>query len=255
MAYIEFSDVCVDFPVFSSQARGLINSIVRFDRFRQDRIEKDGAGLCVHALRDINIRLSAGDRVGLIGRNGAGKTTLLRVMSGVYEPERGEIRSQGNISALTDLLLGIDPEASGYDFIITRGIVMGLSKKQARELFTDVEEFTELGDYLHLPIRSYSSGMLLRLAFAVSTAIAPDILLMDEMIGVGDAQFIQRAHVRLEKLMRRVQILVLASHNEEILRSFCDQGIVMSEGRVDFQGAMADCLAYHAARGANPAAT
>lgn len=249
MAHLEFKGVCVDFPVFSSQARGLINSIVRFDKFRQDRIEiQRGSGLQVHALRDVDLHLTSGDRVGLIGSNGAGKTTLLRVMSGVYEPLRGSIVAQGSISALTDLLLGIDPEASGYDFIVTRGIVMGLSKERSRGLFADIEEFTELGDYLHLPIRSYSSGMLLRLSFAVATAVAPDILLMDEMIGVGDSRFLDRARARLQKLMERVQILVLASHNEEVLRTFCDKGIVMGQGRILMTGSIGECLAFHAAR-------
>lgn len=246
MTHLRMSNVSVDFPVFSSQSRGLINSLLRFDRSLQQRIEsKGGAGVTVHALRDISLQLEAGDRVALIGRNGAGKTTMLRVMSGVYEPEQGEISANGNISALTDLMLGVDPEASGYDFVVTRGIVMGLTKAQARGLFADVEAFTELGDYLHLPVRSYSTGMLLRLAFAVSTAVVPDILLMDEMIGVGDGQFIERAHRRLDELMSRVEILVLASHNEEILRAFCTKGVVMSEGRIVHRGNLADCLAFH----------
>ncbi|RUP29390.1 MAG: ABC transporter ATP-binding protein [Curvibacter sp.] len=246
MAHLEMSSVSVDFPIFSSQSRGLINSLLRFDRSVQRRIEsKGGAGVTVHALRDITMQLKAGDRVALIGRNGAGKTTMLRVMSGVYEPERGEIHSSGKISALTDLMLGVDPEASGYDFVVTRGIVMGLTKSQARNLFPDVEAFTELGDYLHLPVRSYSTGMLLRLAFAVSTAVVPDILLMDEMIGVGDSQFIERAHSRLGKLMSQVEILVLASHNEDILRAFCSKGIVMSEGRIVHEGGLEECLALH----------
>jgi len=246
MAYLEMSGVCVDFPVFSSQSRGLINSLFRFERSVQQRIEtKGGGGVTVHALRDISLHLKTGDRVALIGRNGAGKTTMLRAMSGVYEPEQGEIRSSGNISALTDLMLGVDPEASGYDFVITRGIVMGLTKAQAKGLFADVEAFTQLGDYLHLPVRSYSTGMLLRLAFAISTAIVPDILLMDEMIGVGDSQFIERANLRLNKLMSQVEILVLASHNEEILRAFCSTGVVMSEGRIVHTGPLAECLALH----------
>ncbi|GKS98845.1 ABC transporter ATP-binding protein [Acidovorax sp. SUPP3434] len=246
MAHLQLSHVSVDFPIFSSQARGLVNSILRFDRALQQRIEsKGGAGVTVHALRDIDIHLRTGDRVALIGRNGAGKTTLLRVMSGIYEPEQGEILSSGKLTALTDLMLGVDPEASGYDFVITRGIVMGLTRAQAKGLFSDVEEFTELGDYLYLPVRSYSTGMLLRLAFAVSTAIVPDILLMDEMIGVGDSRFLERAHRRLGKLMSQVEIMVLASHNEEILRAFCTKGIVMTEGRVVHQGSLEECLELH----------
>ena len=203
------------------------------------------AGSKCHALRDIDLELSQGDRIGLIGQNGAGKSTLLRVLSGVYEPSTGTVTSAGRVSALTDLMLGIDPEASGHEFILTRGIVMGLTKAKARQMTPDVEAFTGLGDYLHLPVRTYPSGMLLRLAFAVSTATTPDILLMDEMIGLGDAQFIARATARLEALMSEVRILVLASHNAPILRQFCSTGVLLSEGRIVRIGPLEECLQEH----------
>lgn len=244
MAYICLSKVSVDFPVLTAQSKGLINTLFGFRRNTAGRVDTTGAGrrVQVHALRDINLQLAEGDRVGLIGQNGAGKTTLLRVLSGVYEPTVGTVIGAGRVSALTDLMLGMDPEASGHEFILTRGIVMGLTKAQARQLTPDVEAFTELGDYLHLPVRTYSSGMLLRLAFAVSTAITPDILLMDEMIGVGDAQFIARASTRLQALMSEVRILVLASHNAAILRQFCSTGVLLSEGRIVRIGPLEECL-------------
>ena len=201
-----------------------------------------------HALRGITMDLKPGDRVGLVGRNGAGKTTLLRVLSGVYEPSSGFMESRGVISALTDLMLGMDPESSGYEFVVTRGIVMGLTRAQAKGLIPDIEQFTELGDYLHLPVRAYSSGMLLRLAFGVATAISPDVLLMDEMIGVGDAQFIEKAQLRLKEMMTRVQILVLASHNDQIIRNFCNRAILLSEGNIVVEGNVEDVLATHLQR-------
>lgn len=244
--HITLSGVCVDFPVFSSQSRGLINTMLRYGRRNQGRIDASGlGGLQVHALRDIDLRLSAGDRLGLIGRNGAGKTTLLRVLAGVYEPTAGVCHCVGRVSALTDLMLGMDPEADGYDFIVTRGIVMGLTRAKAQQMIPFVEAFTDLGEYLHLPVRAYSSGMLLRLAFAVATAITPDILLMDEMIGVGDAQFVDKARARLQQMMSDVQILVLASHNEHILRSFCNRGALLHEGRIVHIGSVQECLERH----------
>jgi ABC-type polysaccharide/polyol phosphate transport system ATPase subunit len=244
MAQLTLSRVSVDFPIHTSQSKGLLNTLMGFKGKGHGRIESQDGGrhFAVHALRDITLDLRKGDRVALIGRNGAGKSTLLRVLSGVYEPTSGHITTRGRVSALTDLLLGMDPEASGYEFIATRGILMGLSRGQARQLIPDVEAFTELGDYLHLPVRTYSSGMLLRLAFAVATAIDTDILLMDEMIGVGDRQFIHKAGLRLDALMNSVDILVLASHNEDILRQFCNRAILLSEGRIVQSGSLDDCL-------------
>lgn len=245
MAYLELTDVGVDFPIFSSRSRGVLNTLLG-KAGGSRRVENDAGGhLSVHALRDINLRLQDGDRVGLIGGNGAGKSTLLKVLSGVYEPTAGDIHSQGSISSLIDLMLGMDPDANGYDFIITRGIVMGRTKREARQMIPDVEEFSELNEHLHLPVRTYSSGMLLRLAFAVATSTVPEILLMDEMIGVGDAHFLEKARARLERLMRQVKVLVLASHSDSILQTFCNKGLVMAHGRIQFEGDMANCLAYY----------
>ncbi len=247
MAHLSLSQVSVDFPVFTSQSKGLINTLMGFKGASKGRIDSQDGGrhFAVHALRDVSLSFKKGDRVGLIGRNGAGKSTLLRVLSGVYEPTSGSISSSGRISALTDLMLGMDPEASGYEFIVTRGVVMGLTSAQARGLTADVEDFSELGEYLHLPVRTYSSGMLLRLAFAVATAVSTDILLMDEMIGVGDNAFLAKAGQRLERLMNSVDILVLASHNEGILRDFCEKGVLLAGGHVVMTGALEACLEAH----------
>lgn len=245
MAHLELTDVGVDFPIFSSRSRGVLNTLLGKAGGHQ-RVDNDADGrLRVHALRDINLRLQNGDRVGLIGGNGAGKSTLLKVLSGVYEPTAGFIHCEGSVSSLIDLMLGMDPDANGYDFIITRGIVMGRTKREARQMIPDVEDFTELNEYLHLPVRTYSSGMLLRLAFAVATSTVPDILLMDEMIGVGDARFMEKAKMRLERMMRQVKVLVLASHSDSILKSFCNKGLVMADGRIQYEGDIASCLAHY----------
>ena len=246
MTHIDLKDVCVDFPIFSSQSRGLVNTVMRFSAAHQSRIEAGGlAAAQVHALRGITLNLREGDRVGLVGGNGAGKTTLLRVLSGVYEPASGTVQAKGMISSLTDLMLGMDPESSGYEFIMTRGIVMGLTRLHSIGLIRDIEDFTELGNYLHLPVRTYSSGMLLRLAFGVATAVSPDVLLMDEMIGVGDARFMEKARIRLEKMMSRVHILVLASHNVEIIKTFCNKAILLSKGSIVLEGSVDDVMAEH----------
>jgi len=246
MALIKLDSVSIDFPVFSSQSRGLINTLIRYSHHHQERIERSGLGAVqIHALRDISLDIRPGDSVGLVGLNGSGKTTLLRVLSGVYEPTAGSIEVHGQVSALTDLMLGMDPEGSGYDFVNTRGLLTGLNRIERAKLLPDIESFTELGDYLHLPVRTYSSGMLLRLAFAVSTASSPDILLMDEMIGVGDNRFLEKANLRLQKLMEKAQILVLASHNEQILRQFCNKAVLLKEGRVVVIGSVDEVLDQH----------
>ncbi|ARU06200.1 sugar ABC transporter [Comamonas serinivorans] len=243
--FIRLTDVAIDFPVFDAQSVGLINALFRFEGLR-----KSGAparARTVSALRHVNLELTSGSRVGLIGHNGAGKSTLLRVLSGVYEPTHGQLQVQGSVSALTDLMLGMDPEASGLDFIVTRGIVMGMSRREAQALIADVREFTELSDRLYMPVRTYSTGMLLRLAFAVATAISPDILLMDEVVGAGDARFQAKAQCRLQQLMSRVNILVLASHNDELLRRFCTEALLLRNGELVHRGPVDDCLAlYHA---------
>ncbi len=246
MSHIALTNVHVDFPVFSSRSRGLINTLFGYARSDNKRIEASGLyGINVHALRGVSLELKRGDRVGLIGRNGAGKTTLLRVLSGAYEPTQGDIKVSGSLSSLTDITLGMDMEADGYENIVLRSIVMGKTRQEAKELIKEIEEFTGLGEYLRLPVRVYSSGMLLRLAFAVSTAIEPEILLMDEMIGAGDLHFIDKARTRIKNLMSDASILVLASHSSEMLRQFCNKGIVLEQGQVVFSGELESCLQHY----------
>ena len=247
MSHIALNNVHVDFPVFTSRSRGLINTLFGYARSDNKQIEASGLhGINVHALRGVSFEFNKGDRVGLIGRNGAGKTTLLRVLSGAYEPTSGDIHLTGSVSSLTDITLGMDMEADGYENIILRSIVMGRTRREAKERIKEIEEFTGLGEYLRLPVRIYSSGMLLRLAFAVSTAITPEILLMDEMIGAGDHHFIEKARARIQNLMSDASILVLASHSSDILSQFCNKGIVLEQGQVVFSGELESCLRYYA---------
>ena len=243
MAQIALQEVGIDFPVFTSRSRGLINTVLGYASHEQKRVEAAGlSGNTVHALRGVSLELRSGDRVGIVGRNGAGKTTLLRVLSGVYEPYQGQVEIVGRVASLTELTLGMDFDASGYENIIIRSIILGKTRSEAQKLIPDIEAFTELGEYLNLPVRTYSSGMLLRLAFAVSTSITTEILLMDEMVGAGDAQFLEKAQQRLLGLMSQVSILVIASHSNPLLKNFCTKGVYLRSGCVMYVGPIDECI-------------
>ncbi|HEX4505574.1 MAG TPA: ABC transporter ATP-binding protein [Alphaproteobacteria bacterium] len=244
MASITLDRVTVDFPIYNAKKRSLRSELIR--RTAGGHIEAiDDSHVSVVALRDVSLTLRDGDRLGLIGHNGAGKSTLLRVLSGVYEPPIGHVAIDGRVSALTDIMMGMDPEATGYENILLRSVFLGLSVKQAQANVSDIEQFTELGNFLKLPMRTYSTGMMLRLAFAVSTAVTPEILIMDELIGAGDAAFINKATNRLNGLIGRTQILILASHNLELLRQLCNKAVLMAEGRIKMIGPVDEVIAAY----------
>lgn len=246
MALIDLKNVSVSMPIYNSRARGLKHEILRRTVGGNVEHPKDKRITVIQALNDVTLRVSNGDRIGLIGRNGAGKTTLLRVMSRIYPPTAGTANIVGTISSMTDLSVGMNPEASGYENIIMRGVMLGLTYKEAAKLIPDVEEFTELGEYLDLPIRTYSAGMMLRLSFGVSTAVKPDIVIMDEIINAGDAAFMEKARLRLSGLINRAAIFVLATHDDATLRQFCPTVVWMKAGRVAAIGDAASVLAqYH----------
>jgi ABC-type polysaccharide/polyol phosphate transport system ATPase subunit len=202
----------------------------------------------VRALEDIDLELKEGDRLGLVGHNGAGKTTLLRVISGVYRPQRGRVSVEGHLSSYTDIRLGMDSESTGWDNIIFRCVFMGLTFAQAKAAAPAIAEFSELGDYLNLPVRTYSSGMYVRLAFAISTHVQPEIMVMDEMIGAGDAAFIDKARKRIEGLLAKTKILVLASHDHSILRAFCNRVLWLERGKVQSIGSPQEVIAAYLAQ-------
>jgi lipopolysaccharide transport system ATP-binding protein len=181
----------------------------------------------VTALHDLSINLKSGDRLGVMGPNGAGKSTLLRVIAGIYAPTSGSIEVKGRIASLIDISLGMELEASGFENIRMRGVMMGLSLKQIKSLEEEIAEFTELGPYLNMPIRSYSTGMHMRLGFAVSTAVPADILLMDEWLSVGDEAFKVKAEKRLEDYVNKSSILVLASHSKETIEKLTNKKLIL----------------------------
>ena len=191
-----------------------------------------GKHAIVTSLTSINFQFEAGSRVGLLGHNGSGKTTLLRVLSGVYAPVRGELKVIGSIASLLDVSMGLDPDATGFENIYLRGILDGLNPAKIRSKIDEIADFSELGDYLNLPVRTYSSGMMLRLAFAISTSIEADIIIMDEWLSVGDAAFSAKAALRLEKLVGKAAILVVASHDPALIARICNRKITLEHGRI-----------------------
>ena len=186
----------------------------------------------MRALQNINLEFKHGDRVGLLGHNGAGKSTLLRVLSGVYKPTSGQVAINGQVASLIDVSLGIDSEATGRENIFIRGALLGLRKKQINEQLEEIIKFSELGDFIDMPVRIYSSGMHLRLAFSVSTVIRPEILIMDEWLSVGDESFKYKAESRMQKLLESTSILIIASHSKELLLKTCNRIILLDHGLV-----------------------
>lgn len=236
---IELIDASVSFPIYNARGRSLRSSLLRRVG---GQVSTEDDGVTVNALRNINLSLRSGDRLALVGHNGAGKSTLLRVFSGSYEPSGGVAEVTGTVSSLLDITMGMDPELTGAENIILRGVFIGMSIREARQSIPDVAEFSELGDYLELPMRTYSSGMTLRLAFAICTATTPDILLLDELISVGDSSFALKARQRIEDLMDRASILVLASHDAKTLRKYCNRAIMLEEGQIVADGSVDDVL-------------
>jgi ABC-type polysaccharide/polyol phosphate transport system ATPase subunit len=233
MAQIILDDVSVSFPIFSSHTRSIKTAVL-------SRVGGSVAAqndtVIVHALRNVTLELKDGDRLGLVGHNGAGKTTFLRVVSRVYPPLSGTALIEGRVSSFTDITLGMEPESTGWDNIVFRCVFLGLTFAQAKEITPSIGAFSELGEYLDLPVRTYSAGMFIRLAFAISTAVQPDIVVMDEMIGAGDQNFIEKANKRMTDLLDKARIMVLASHHESILRQFCNLVLWLDKGQVKMIG-------------------
>lgn len=230
-ASISARDISVEFPILENSNRSLKKAVINFST--GGRIAQDaGRPASVMALDGLTFNFGEGDRVGLIGHNGSGKTTLLRVLSGIYAPVRGDLQVRGRVASLLDASMGLDTDATGFENIYLRGILDGLSRKAILSRIDEIAEFSELGDYLNLPVRTYSSGMMLRLAFAISTSVEADILIMDEWLSVGDEGFAKKASERLESLVGKASILVLASHSFDLVEKVCNRIIRLEHGRI-----------------------
>lgn len=221
----------VEFQLFNNTHRSLKNSILNIST--GGKLAKyAGKTTGVKALESLNFNIRAGDRVGLLGHNGSGKTTLLRTLAGAYEPTSGSLEIHGKVASLLDVSLGMDVDATGIENIYLRGIMMGLRRYEIESKIEEIAEFTELGEFLDMPIRTYSSGMHLRLAFAVSTSVRSDIIIMDEWLSVGDSSFREKAAKRLNTVVENASILVIASHDPDMLKNLCNRFFRLSHGNI-----------------------
>jgi ABC-type polysaccharide/polyol phosphate transport system ATPase subunit len=247
VATVILENVNAHFPIYGAQQRSLRRRLLQ--RATGGSIEREsnsGDRLTVRALNDISLTLHDGDRVGLIGHNGAGKSTLLKLIAGIYEPVSGTVRVEGRVTPLFDAMPGLDHEDTGYENIITSGMLIGMTRQQVEAKIPEIEEFCELGEYLNLPVRTYSSGMTMRLGFALVTALDPGVLLMDEGFGTGDLRFAERARGRMKEFIGRSRIMVLASHSDNTIRSMCNKAVVMEQGRIIASGPVdAVCDQYY----------
>lgn len=235
MARITFSDVSIEFPIFNATGRSLTSSILKVAT--GGKLDSDPNGrVLVRALTDISFSLREGDKVALLGHNGAGKSTMLRALGRVYAPSKGTAEIVGEIGSLIDISLGINAEATGRENVFIRGQLLGLSKKEIAAKYEEIVAFAELGDFMEMPVRTYSSGMHLRLAFAVSTIVRPEILLMDEWLSVGDADFQQKAEARLRDLVSGTKILAIATHSRELVEAVCNRAIWLEHGQIRMDG-------------------
>ncbi|MBX6741309.1 MAG: ABC transporter ATP-binding protein [Acetobacteraceae bacterium] len=240
MPHILAEGLAIEFPLYHVGARSLKKRLLSKTplRLRQDESNR----VVVSALRDLSFGIGRGERVALVGHNGAGKTTLLRTLAGVYEPVAGRLEVQGSIGTLIDPAAGMDQDSTGRENIILRALFRGLPDAEAEEMAEEVGRFSGLGEFLDVPVRTYSAGMQVRLSFGMATVMAPEVLLMDEWFLAGDAEFMARAQERLERLVSDADILVLATHNMEIVRAWCTRVIRLNAGRIVADGPVAEVL-------------
>jgi lipopolysaccharide transport system ATP-binding protein len=244
MASIEFNNVSVDFPIYNASGRSLKKRLMSVATGGQIGADPQGR-VVVRALEGLTFQLHDGDRVGLLGHNGAGKSTLLRLLSGVYAPSSGTAKVDGVVGSLLDISLGIDHEATGRENIFIRGALLGMTRGQVNSQLEDIIDFSELGDFIDMPVRTYSTGMHLRLAFAVSTVVRPQILLMDEWLSVGDENFKHKAEARMSEVVQSTNILVIASHSRELILHTCNRVIWLEHGKIRMDGEPDQvCLSY-----------
>lgn len=231
MSLVLARGLTIDFPVYGGKSRSLKSAVLR--AATGGVIAEDAAHhLVVRALDNVSFDWAEGERIGLVGHNGSGKTTLLRAVAGIYEPSGGAIGVRGRVASMLSITLGMDAEASGYENIFLRGTIMGLRRRDSVKMVDDVMEFSELGDYIYMPMRTYSSGMVMRLMFAIATSIEADIILMDEWLSAGDEQFASKAQNRLLAMINKAKLLVIASHNKELIRKMCTRVAQLEHGRL-----------------------
>jgi len=238
--HIELDHVDLEFHVGAERHTTLQSAVWR--GLRRHRVE----ARTVKALKDLSLTIKSGERVGIIGHNGAGKSTLLKVLAGIYPPQRGRVSIDGHVCPLFEFVTGFEMEATGWENIRTRALLLGMSPKEIDQKIEGIAAFSNLGQFLDIPVRHYSSGMFVRLAFATSTAVDPQILLLDEVMAAGDAAFIESAKQRMNELMLRASIVVFASHSLDVLPSFCDRTILLKQGQIVADGPTPEIIQLYA---------
>lgn len=248
MPSIKLENVSLNYPLYDTVSRSLTRSLTRSipvgGQIKQDTDQRTS----ILAIDDLTVTLQEGDRVALLGHNGAGKTSLLKVLAGFYEPTSGAIQREGKVAALLNLMAGMEPNISGYENILLCGMLHGLSRRQVLQRIDDIAEFSELGSYLDMPLRLYSQGMMLRLAFSICTSVDSEILLLDEWVGAGDQAFIQKAGERMAKMVYRSSILVFATHSIEVAQRFCNKAMYLEHGKLLQYGEIDEVIAFQAER-------
>lgn len=244
MAKVEIENVSLSYPIYGSNARSFKTTLIHMAT--GGRLLKNNGTIVVEALKDVSIKLKKGDRLALLGHNGAGKSTLLKVLAKIYEPTKGTVNVNGKVNCLFDIMMGMDHELNAYENIMLRGLILGLSKPEIRQLIPQIEEFSELGDFMKMPIKSYSSGMKVRLAFGIITSVYSEILLIDEIVNVGDAQFIQKAKAQMTKLVHQSEFMVLSTHDTNIVKELCNKALWLEKGVIKCFGQVDEVLKiYH----------
>ena len=240
MAIIEAKGLNIEFPLYHVASRSLKKRLLAKAAVRVSTDESNR--VVVNALRDLTFTIQPGERVALVGHNGAGKTTLLRTLAGIYEPVGGSLRVEGEIGSLIDPAAGMDPDSTGRENIRLRGLFRGLSEAEIAELEREAAAFSGLDEFLDVPIRGYSAGMGIRLSFAMATTMNPDILLMDEWFSAGDADFMRKAEERLAALVDKAEIMVIATHDFNVVRRWCNRAIRLEAGRITADGTVDEIL-------------
>lgn len=235
MAFLKLSNISLNIPLISpdrinltSHLKTTIGGVLKPNKSKKVSF--------VSALKDINLKINPGDRIGLMGPNGAGKSTLLKLLAGVYEPTTGKIETYGKICSLLNMNVGINADLTGYQNLISMAFHFGMNKSQINNSLKKMIEFTELGDFIHLPVRSYSSGMSVRLGYAIIPFLKPEILLLDENIGAGDMAFTDKAAKEADKIIKNASIIVMASHDIKLMKKFCNKALFIEKGEIIFQG-------------------
>ncbi|MEM4313072.1 MAG: ABC transporter ATP-binding protein [Thermoplasmata archaeon] len=239
---IEFKNVSLIYDLYYDKTTTLKEYIVNLiHRRKYVEIKREK----LYALKNISMTISHGERVGIIGPNGAGKSTMLKIIAGLLEPSEGEIKIKGNVQPLIEIGAGFNPEFTGRENIYLNGAMLGFTKKEIREKEEEIIEFTELGRFIDIPVKYYSSGMALRLAFTIATIIRPEILIMDEMLSAGDMEFMQKAKERMDKILSSAKILILVSHDLGLIKSLTNRVIVLNKGEILFDGNTDDAIEFY----------